>query len=506
MASPFLPLALIISLISTLANAAQRPPSPGYYPSSRYRTMAFYQGSGFKSVKPFRSGYFGASIKLQRGYTAGVITAFYLSNSEAHPGFHDEVDIEFLGTTFGKPYTLQTNVYVRGSGDGRIVGREMKFRLWFDPTQDFHHYAILWTPKEITFFVDDVPIRSYPRKSATTFPLRPMWVYGSIWDASSWATENGKYKVDYRYQPFVGRFTNFKATGCTAYSPPRCRPVSGSPYRSGRLTGQQARAMQWVQTSHNKFLGAMEKSRASTAAVLSVHNIHLFSSTKPGEEPIHPRRAVDVDGPGGLFLEPVVPLGRAHVDVGSEVVELELDVLDGADAEAGHHEEHAFGPIGQAGDKEREPCEVLVADEESGDWIEFELSVVKFGGEVGEEAGGDGEHREVLEIGVVIEVVAGDVARVVRPLPPRNADAGEAVTGDLHPDQSEEASGENVCEETVAAEDAVEAGGEEHRDEAEAVDHAVAFLLEHSGSGELRREVAIVARKLINYLEQLVTD
>ena len=73
-----------------------------------------------------------------------------LSNSEAHPGYHDEVDIEFLGTTFGKPYTLQTNVYVRGSGDGRIVGREMKFHLWFDPTQNFHHYAILWTPKEIT--------------------------------------------------------------------------------------------------------------------------------------------------------------------------------------------------------------------------------------------------------------------------------------------------------------------------------------------------------------------
>lgn len=38
----------------------------------------FLAGSGFKSVKPFRSGYFGASIKLQPGYTAGVITAFYV--------------------------------------------------------------------------------------------------------------------------------------------------------------------------------------------------------------------------------------------------------------------------------------------------------------------------------------------------------------------------------------------------------------------------------------------
>ncbi|KAJ0027825.1 hypothetical protein Pint_35717 [Pistacia integerrima] len=173
-----------------------------------------------------------------------------LSNSEAHPGQHDEVDIEFLGTTFGKPYTLQTNVYIRGSGDGKIIGREMKFHLWFDPTKNFHHYAILWNPKDLIFFVDDVPIRRYPRKSAATFPLRPMWVYGSIWDASSWATEDGKYKADYRYQPFVARYTNFKATGCTAYAPARCNPVSASPYPSGRLSRQQYWAMRWAQTQH----------------------------------------------------------------------------------------------------------------------------------------------------------------------------------------------------------------------------------------------------------------
>ena len=97
------------------------------------------------------------------------------------------------------------------------------------------------------FLVDDVPIRRYPRKSDATFPLRPMWVYGSIWDASSWATEDGKYKADYRYQPFVAQYTNFKAGGCTAYSPAWCRPVSASPFRSGGLTRQQYKTMRWVQ-------------------------------------------------------------------------------------------------------------------------------------------------------------------------------------------------------------------------------------------------------------------
>ncbi|KAL5981802.1 putative xyloglucan endotransglucosylase/hydrolase protein 32 [Asimina triloba] len=262
---------MFLMLFSSSTNA-DYPPSPGYYPSSRSRTLGFYQGfqnlwgpqhqsvsqdqnyltiwldrtsgSGFKSTRPFRSGYFGTSIKLQPGYTAG------LSNNEAHPGYHDEVDIEFLGTTPGKPYTLQTNVYIRGSGDGRIVGREMKFHLWFDPTADFHKYAILWRPNEIIFFVDDVPVRQYPRKSDAMFPVRPMWLYGSIWDASSWATENGKYKADYSYQPFVARYSWFVIDGCSAYSPGRCRPVSGSPYPSGGLTGQQNMAMQWVQRNY----------------------------------------------------------------------------------------------------------------------------------------------------------------------------------------------------------------------------------------------------------------
>ncbi|KAB5519889.1 hypothetical protein DKX38_024208 [Salix brachista] len=212
------PLLLLILMVPSSSNA-QWPPSPGYWPSSRFRSMNFTKDTEI----------------------------FGLSNSEAHPGYHDEVDIEFLGTAFEKPYTLQTNVYSRGSGDGRIIGREMKFHLWFDPTKTFHRYAILWSPKEIIFLVDDVPIRRYPMKSATTFPLRPMWVYGSIWDASSWATEDGKYRADYRYQPFLARYTNFKASGCSAYSPAWCHPESVSPFRSGGLTKQQSRSMRWVQ-------------------------------------------------------------------------------------------------------------------------------------------------------------------------------------------------------------------------------------------------------------------
>ncbi|KAG6384186.1 hypothetical protein SASPL_156011 [Salvia splendens] len=204
--------------------------------------------------------------------------------------------------------------------------------------------------------------------------------------------------------------------------------------------------------------------------------------------------------PAVCFFEPVVPLRRAYVDVGGEVVERELDVwieqtqklastkrtlsvqLGKNETRRGNHVQNTMipkmlRPLSGTLRLERRRRNVWRIERLD----RIELPVVEFGGEVGEEAVGDGEHREVLEIGVVIEAVARDVVRVVRPLPPRNADAGEAVF-------------ENVGEETVAAEDAVEAGGEEEGDEAEAVDHAVAFLLEHSGSGELRREGAVIAR------------
>ncbi|VAI89653.1 unnamed protein product [Triticum turgidum subsp. durum] len=269
--------AMALLLLEMAVPSSDAQPSPGYYPSSRFRPMAFNRGyrnkwgpqhqtlsgdhsavtiwldktcgSGFKSKHAYRNGYFATRIKLPAGYTAGTNTAFYLSNNEAHPGFHDEIDMEFLGTIPGEPYTLQTNVYVRGSGDGRIIGREMRFHLWFDPTAGFHNYAILWNPDAITFFVDDVPIRRYERKTELTFPDRPMWAYGSIWDASDWATDHGRYRADYRYQPFVARFDRFVVAGCGPSAPPSCRPSRASPVGTG-LTRQQYAAMRWAQQRH----------------------------------------------------------------------------------------------------------------------------------------------------------------------------------------------------------------------------------------------------------------
>ena len=111
--------------------------------------------------------------------------------------------------------------------------------------------------------MDDVPIRRYERKTEATFPDREMWAYGSIWDASDWATDGGRYRADYRYQPFVSRFADLKIGGCAADAPAGgCRPVPASPSGSAAaLSPQQEAAMRWAQRNSMVYYYCLDSSR-----------------------------------------------------------------------------------------------------------------------------------------------------------------------------------------------------------------------------------------------------
>ncbi|KAF0911567.1 hypothetical protein E2562_011193 [Oryza meyeriana var. granulata] len=170
-------------------------------------------GSGFISSSMYQHGFFSASIKLPSDYTAGVVVAFYTSNGDVFEKRHDELDFEFLGNIRGKPWRVQTNVYGNGSVSR---GREERYVLPFDPTTEFHRYSILWTRAAVIFFVDDVPVREVRRSPAMAgdFPSKPMSLYATVWDASTWATSGGRYRVNYRYGPFVASFTDLALLGC----------------------------------------------------------------------------------------------------------------------------------------------------------------------------------------------------------------------------------------------------------------------------------------------------
>ncbi|PKA51388.1 putative xyloglucan endotransglucosylase/hydrolase protein 23 [Apostasia shenzhenica] len=117
-------------------------------------------GSGFQSTNEFLYCRIDIQIKLVAGNSAGTATACYVSPlSSSKEPFSPifiimrfvavvisrtgplQVDFEFLGNLAGDPYVVSTNVFTQGIGN-----RETRFHLWFDPTKDFHTYAILWNP------------------------------------------------------------------------------------------------------------------------------------------------------------------------------------------------------------------------------------------------------------------------------------------------------------------------------------------------------------------------
>ncbi|CAL4932474.1 unnamed protein product [Urochloa decumbens] len=178
-------------------------------------------GSGFVSKTAYHHGYFSASIKLPDDHTAGVVVAFYLSNADVFPGNHDEVDFELLGNRLGHEWRVQTNVYGNGSTSR---GREERYLLPFDPTLRPHAYAVAWTPTVVVFYVDGAPIREVVRVPAMggDFPSKPMSVYATIWDGSAWATDGGRYRVDYAHAPFAADFSHLVLAGCPVAGGARC--------------------------------------------------------------------------------------------------------------------------------------------------------------------------------------------------------------------------------------------------------------------------------------------
>ncbi|KAL6843228.1 hypothetical protein ACP4OV_026941 [Aristida adscensionis] len=189
-------------------------------------TLDRYTSSAFRSKSTYRFCRIDVDIKLVPGDSAGTVTTFYMI-SEGQWQIHDEIDLEFLGNSTGEPYTLHTNMYAKGKG-----GREKQYRLWFDPTQDYHTYTIIWNRDWTLILVDNKLLRQIKNKmsNGVAYPYyQPMRVYATIWNADDWATQGGQVKTDWTQAPFVAYFKNYKAIDCSYGNSPMCGEGSTNP-------------------------------------------------------------------------------------------------------------------------------------------------------------------------------------------------------------------------------------------------------------------------------------
>ncbi|CAN8326604.1 unnamed protein product [Cochlearia groenlandica] len=215
-------------------------------------------GSGFQSHQEFLYGKAEVQMKLVPGNSAGTVTTFYLKS----PGTTwDEIDFEFLGNISGHPYTLHTNVYIKGSGD-----KEQQFHLWFDPTVDFHTYCITWNPQRIIFTVDGIPIREFKNSESlgVHFPKnQPMRLYASLWEAEHWATRGGLEKTDWSKAPFTAFYRNYNVDGCVWANGKSSCTVSGNkkPWFHQVLDARGRNRVRWAQRKYMVYNYCTDKKR-----------------------------------------------------------------------------------------------------------------------------------------------------------------------------------------------------------------------------------------------------
>jgi len=117
-----------------------------------------------------------------------------------------EIDVEVLGDgqTFTNVLVAEnTTVYRAEIAAGDIYATDFNVRA------DFHTYAFEWLPDSVTWFIDDVEVRSFTGQGNVTVPelstkiLMSMWIWiDSAWSFGGPDGDNNRYPLKMEYEWF----------------------------------------------------------------------------------------------------------------------------------------------------------------------------------------------------------------------------------------------------------------------------------------------------------------
>jgi hypothetical protein len=141
----------------------QTPPPPSndvHYMSGEYRTLNAY-------------GYGTYEVCMKAAGGDGLMSSFFTYTG---PTPHHEIDVEFRGHN---TWDMWANFFYDNTDHAQVVP------LGFDAAQDFHRYKFVWTPTDITWYVDGVQKHAVSAPNYPQWPTMPGQIMMNLWCGNS---------------------------------------------------------------------------------------------------------------------------------------------------------------------------------------------------------------------------------------------------------------------------------------------------------------------------------
>lgn len=161
-------------------------------PSAEGRSIA---GGELRTLESFSYGRFETRARFARG--SGVVSSLFTYYDHwADPELPEnwnEIDVEFLGKDNAG---VQFNV-IHWNAQSQRTTHEQHHTTAFDPSAEFHDYAIEWVPDAVRFYVDDVLVHTQTEAIAEFLTLDQrlmmnIWAVMDTPNLNSWA---GKFET-----------------------------------------------------------------------------------------------------------------------------------------------------------------------------------------------------------------------------------------------------------------------------------------------------------------------
>lgn len=148
-----------------------------------------YLGAEIRTTESFLYGKF--EVKMKSVECSGMLSSFFTFYDS--PDFvtnWNEIDIEILGR-----YSNEVQFNTITPGDGKRAPHEKRYVLDYNPHEEFHTYAIVWTPTYIAFEVDNKEVyrdAGEHIKEMNKSQKLMMNIWSTIWEewTGPWKAEN----------------------------------------------------------------------------------------------------------------------------------------------------------------------------------------------------------------------------------------------------------------------------------------------------------------------------